>query len=160
MSARWRSLAVGGSAVLGIGDGLKTLGSHVGERAARVFQRVARVRELPADREVEVEQHGDAGGRQQNVRRLDVAMSDAAAEGVVERLAQPGDDPGRRAGVGQAGQQVAGGPGRVPCAVFRGGDVVENGQQVGPDFSGAPRRWRSARTAASVAPPRNGMAII
>ena len=46
-------------------------------------------------RQVEVEQHRGAVGRQQDVRRLQVAVEQAARVGMLEALGQPRDDPDR-----------------------------------------------------------------
>ena len=81
------------------------------------------------------------------------------AEGVIERLGQPGDDPGHRLGVGQPRQGLASRPHRG-----RRQDTRAPRRGRGPPAGRARRRpasapRRSARTAESVAPPRNGMEI-
>ncbi len=80
---------------------------------------------------------GDALGGQQDVGGLEVAVRHALAVGVVERLGEPGDDPGQGLGIGQPGDDLAGRPGQLGRGVFGSGDPVEVGQEVAPG-SGAP----------------------
>jgi hypothetical protein len=70
--------------------------------------------------QAEIGDPGVAGGVQQDVRRLDVAMEEAAAVGVVQGLGNLPADPRDGAGVG-----AGGGPGRrrrrMPSARAVGG---------------------------------------
>ena len=142
-------------------QGAEPLRGHVGQRPARVggAARVVGRRGAVAG-QVEVEQHRVAVGGEQDVRRLDVAVGDLAAEGVVEGLGQPGDDPGDRPVVGQPREDLAGRPPIVRARILRRRDAVEVRQQVaagGRRVGPLPRR--TSRTAARVAPPKNGMQI-
>ena len=90
------STASGGVVAAGI-ERVEMFGRHVGERAAdkgaadlglgRIGQRV--------DGQVEVEQHGRSVAGQQDIRRLQIAVEQAARMGMLEPIGQAGHDPHR-----------------------------------------------------------------
>ena len=71
-------------------DRLEVLGGHVAEAAAEHHLGAER---LLGGADVEVGELRRAVGGEQDVRRLDVAVQDAAAMGVIERLREPGPHP-------------------------------------------------------------------
>ena len=100
-------------------EGVEVFGRHVGEGAAQHrpgdrFIVLARAAGRRVHGEVEVQEHRRPVARDQDVRRLQVAVQQAPGMGVVEPLGQPGDDPRRGAhGVGAA-QEAAGREPLVP----------------------------------------------
>ena len=59
-------------------------------------------------------------------------MRDAPAVGMVERLGEPGEDPGDRLRVGEPSEDLSGRPGHVGRGILGGRDPVEPREEVGP----------------------------
>ena len=117
-------------------DQPEPFGCHVGECPADIVGHIGRLetahRGTPSDREVEVEQHRGGLGRQQHVRRLDVAVEHPAAIREVERLGEPGHDPGRCLRIREVREQFPCRPTRAGGRELRGRDAIQVVQQVPP----------------------------
>jgi hypothetical protein len=93
---------------LAVGQRLEVLRRHVRQGAAEHLRRRL-VRPAPGRaRQVEVQQHRPPVGRDQDVRRLDVAVQHAVLVRVLQGLGQPRADPGDRVAVRQGRQRRLG----------------------------------------------------
>ncbi len=85
------------------GQSAEMFGRHVGDGAAKHGLGLVAVELL---RKIEVKQHRLAVAADQDVRRFDVPVEDAAIVGVLQTLGQPGHDPGGGLQVGVTSQQL------------------------------------------------------
>ena len=111
-----------GAAVHGDGDGPTPVrrdrggplfGGHVCGRPSHPRGRRA-VGPDGAPREVEVQEHGLAVGREQDIRGLQVQVHQPALMGVMQGIGQAGPDPARRLDIRGAGEERPGGPPHGP----------------------------------------------